>query len=262
MSRARHRVVIRHNELNRVRPYACDRPRLDDRPVAPEGSPTAPLYLVGEASGRQEAETSRPFVSPVGAALRDMMREAGIDMSRVRLASAIPFRPIERSRIGRVRNRRPTEKELRTYGQAVLSDIAKVQPRVISALGKSAAMLFGASTPVQRSRKRIFRFRNTPVHITYHPEFVPRFGGRGSVLSRSVVGDLRILWNDARRSLSTPTSRKPSTNRHAAGATAAAAVLKKQSPLGPDFSLIAESQHAIDVTFLSFFRTCRECTRA
>ena len=201
MSRSRHRVIGR-DELNRVRPRTY-RPRLDDRPVAPEGSAHAPLYLVGEAPGRQEAEKGRPFVGPVGAALRDMMREAGIDISRVRLANAIPFRPIERSRTGRVRNRRPTEKELRTYGQLVLDDIAKVQPRVIGALGKSAAMLFGASTPVRRSRKRTFRFRNTPVHITYHPGFVLRFGGRGSVLWRSVVGDLRILWNEARCSLST-----------------------------------------------------------
>ena len=52
--------------------------------------------LVGEAPGRQEAEIA-DFVGPVGGALRDMMREAGIDASRVRLANAIPFRPIERS---------------------------------------------------------------------------------------------------------------------------------------------------------------------
>jgi DNA polymerase len=129
-----------------------------------------------------------------------MMREAGIDMSRVRLANAISFRPIERSPAGRIRNRRPAKKEIQSYGQSVLNDIAKVQPKVIGALGKSAAMLFGASTPVQRSRKRTFRFRNTPVRITYHPGFVLRFGGRRSVVWRSVVGDLRILWNEARRS--------------------------------------------------------------
>ena len=83
----------------------CDRSRLaaparlrfDDRAVAPEGRLDACLYLVGEAPGRQEAEIGRPFVGPVGGALRDMMREAGIDASRVRLANAIPFRPIERS---------------------------------------------------------------------------------------------------------------------------------------------------------------------
>jgi DNA polymerase len=132
-----------------------------------------------------------------------MMREAGIDMSRVRLANAIPFRPIERSPAGRIRNRRPSEKEIQSYGQSVLGDIAKVQPKIIGALGKSAAMLFGATTPVQLSRKRTFRFRNTPVHITYHPGFVLRFGGRGSVLWRSVIGDLRILWHEARRGLRT-----------------------------------------------------------
>ncbi len=163
-----------------MRPRACDRPRLDDRAVAPEGSLNARLYLVGEAPGRREVETGRPFVGPAGAALRDMMREAGIDVWRVRLANAIPFRPIERSPEGRVRNRRPSENELRIYGQSVLVDIAKVQPKLVAALGKSAAALFGASIPIRRSRTRTLQFQNMPVRFTYHPGFVLRFGGRGS----------------------------------------------------------------------------------
>ena len=186
-----------------MRPRACNRLRLDDRSVAPEGSLNARLYLVGEAPGRHEMETGRPFVGPVGAALRDMMREPGIDMSRVRLANAIPFRPVERSPGGRVRNRRPTDKELRIYGQSVLVDIVKVQPKLIGALGRSAAMLFGASIPVRRSRTRTLQFQNMPVRFTYHPGFVLRFGGRGSALWRSAVRDLRKFWNEAehRRSM-------------------------------------------------------------
>lgn len=46
----------------------------DKRPVAPEGSSDACLYLVGEAPGGKEAELGRPFVGPAGEALRDMMR--------------------------------------------------------------------------------------------------------------------------------------------------------------------------------------------
>jgi len=180
-----------------MRPRACNRLRLDDRAVAPEGSLNARLYLVGEAPGRQEAETGRPFVGPVGVALRDMMREADIDVSRVRLANAIPFRPIKRSPGGRVRNRRPTDKELRIYGQSVLVDIIKVQPKLIGALGRSAAMLFGASIPVQRSLARSLQFQNIPVRLTYHPGFVLRFGGRGSPLWRSAVRDLKKFWNEA-----------------------------------------------------------------
>jgi len=178
-----------------MRTRACDL-RLDDRAVLPEGSLNARLYLVGEAPGRREAETGRPFVGPVGAALRDMMHEAGIDVSWVRLANAIPFRPIERSPGGRVRNRRPTEKELRIYGQSVLVDIAKVQPKLIGALGKSAATLFGVSMPVQRSRARTLQFHNIPLRFTYHPGFVLRFGGRGSALWRLAVRDLKKFRNE------------------------------------------------------------------
>jgi uracil-DNA glycosylase len=182
-----------------MRRRACDRLRLDDRAVTPEGNLNASLYLIGEAPGQQEAANGRPFVGPVGAALRDMLREAGIDVSQVRLANAIPFRPIEWSPRGRVRNRRPTEKELRVYGQSVLVDIAKVRPKLIGALGKSAAMLFGVSMPVQQSRTKTVKFRKIPVRFTYHPGFVLRFGGRGSALWCSAVRDLKKFWNQAQR---------------------------------------------------------------
>ena len=128
-----------------------------------------------------------------------MMRETGIDASRVRLANAIPFRPIERSRSGQFRNRRPTAKELRAYGGPVLADITKVQPKIVGALGNAAGMLFGASMPLQRSRRRTFQFQNIPVRITYHPGFVLRFGGRGSALWRSAVRDLRSFWSEAQQ---------------------------------------------------------------
>lgn len=194
---------------DRRRPRATDRERFDGRAVGPEGSSKACLYLVGEAPGRQEAEIGRPFVGPVGVALREMMREAGIDASRVRLANAIPFRPLERTPTGRLRNRRPTDKELRTYGRFVLDDIAKVQPKVIGLLGKSAATLFGAAMPVAQARGRTFRFQNIPVRVTYHPGFVLRFGGRESQLWRSAVEDLTYLWGKAQEAQGGPTRREP-----------------------------------------------------
>jgi len=123
----------------------------------PEGSSVARLYLVGEAPGRREAESGRPFVGPAGQALREMLGEAGIDASSVRLANTIPYRPIERSRTGS-RNRTPSANELRTLGRYVLGDIAKVQPSFIGALGKSAAKLFGAGS-VEEVRGRRFSFR-------------------------------------------------------------------------------------------------------
>lgn len=50
-----------------------------------------------------------------------MVRQAGMDFSRVRLANAIPYRPIELSTRDRLRNRTRTQTELHTYGQSVLA---------------------------------------------------------------------------------------------------------------------------------------------
>ena len=181
---------------------SADRRRFDARAVMPEGSPAPRLYLVGEAPGRQEAEAGRPFVGQAGTALRDMMREAGMDEAQIRLANALPFRPIERSAKRGLRNRRPTEKELRDYGPIVLADIIAVRPKLIIALGKSAAWLFGASMAIDNARRQVFYFEDTPVRITYHPGFVLRFGGRGSQLWRRAVRDLRSYWKWERSSSS------------------------------------------------------------
>jgi DNA polymerase len=133
-----------------------------------------------------------------------MMREAGMNDSQIRLANALPFRPIQRSAKRRLSKRKPTDKELRDYGPIVLADIAGVRPKLIIALGKSAAWLFGASMTIDRARRRVFRFQDVPVRITYHPGFVLRFGGRGSQLWRTAVRDLRTYWKQERSS--SPTS--------------------------------------------------------
>jgi uracil-DNA glycosylase family 4 len=177
-----------------IRLPSPDPRRFDARAVMPEGSLMPRVYLVGEAPGHQEAEAGRPFVGPAGAALRDMMREAGMRETKIRLANALPFRPIERSTRRGLRNRRPTEKELRDYGPIVLDDILSVRPKLIIALGRSAASLFGISTTINGARKRVFRLQGIPVRITYHPGFVLRFGGRGSQLWRTAVRDLRTYW--------------------------------------------------------------------
>src|SRR5512147_1705015 len=101
---------------SQIRLRSPDRRRFDARAVMPEGSQAPQIYLVGEAPGRQEAEAGRPFVGPAGTALRDMIREAGMEDAQVRLSNALPFRPIERCAKRGLRNRRPTEKELRDYG--------------------------------------------------------------------------------------------------------------------------------------------------
>src|SRR5205823_1425473 len=136
----------------------------DHRRVAPEGRFRRPrLYVVGEAPGAEEAAQGRPFVGPAGRALREMLDEAGIDPQRVRLANAIPFRPIACSKDRKPRNRSPTIEEVDHYGAAVLNDIRRSRPGVIVALGNTASRLFGESQSIRVTRKAKLQFEGHPL---------------------------------------------------------------------------------------------------
>ena len=85
--------------------------RLDHRRVAPQGRFRRPrLYLVGEAQRAVEAAQGKPF-GPAGSFARNA-EGGGIDPGPLRLANAIPFRPIEHSKDGELRNRSPTTEEI------------------------------------------------------------------------------------------------------------------------------------------------------
>jgi uracil-DNA glycosylase len=166
---------------------------LDARAVEPEGCASRPrLYVVGEAPGAKEVAVGRPFVGPAGQALRDMLMEAKVDPAQLRLANAIPLRPIDR-RNGN-RSRAPTASEVAAYSHLVLGDIDKAKPAVILALGNTAARLFGASGKIEKLRRERLKFDGRPLRVSFHPAFVRRFGGPNSDLWRQSVADIRRAW--------------------------------------------------------------------
>jgi uracil-DNA glycosylase family 4 len=169
--------------------------RFDMKAVEPEGCMSQPrLYVVGEAPGAEEVAQGRPFVGPAGRALREMLNEAKVDLAQLRLANAIPFRPIDRRGGKRPRNRAPTAREVGEFRSLVLEDIRQAKPAVILALGSTAARLFGASGRIEKLRKRRLMFDGRPLRISYHPAFARRFGGREGEAWRQSVADIRSAW--------------------------------------------------------------------
>lgn len=168
---------------------------LDARRVSPEGPFDHPrLYLVGEAPGAEEAAEGRPFVGPAGRALDRMLDEAGIERDALRIANAVPYRPISGDG-GEPRNRAPTRGEIEEHGAAVLADIRRAKPRAVAALGSSGAHLFGIRGTLEDAREGQHDFEGRPLIVTYHPAYLRRFHGYGSAKWRQAVEDLRRAWN-------------------------------------------------------------------
>ena len=96
--------------------------------VPGEGTGASGLMLVGEAPGRKEDETGRPFVGSAGKNLDLALAAAGLDRSAAFITSINKCRPPG--------NRDPTPEEKEACRPYLLAQVAALRPRVIVALGR------------------------------------------------------------------------------------------------------------------------------
>jgi DNA polymerase len=98
------------------------------RAVPGEGTGAARILLVGEAPGRNEDETGRPFCGSAGKNLDLGLREAGIERADCFVTSIVKCRP--------PKNRDPQPEEKAACRPYLLEQLEALRPRVIVALGR------------------------------------------------------------------------------------------------------------------------------
>ncbi|MEK7094729.1 MAG: uracil-DNA glycosylase [Patescibacteria group bacterium] len=97
-------------------------------PVIGEGNHSAKLMFVGEAPGKNEARTGRPFCGASGKVLDRLLAHIGLERAKVYVTNVVKDRPPE--------NRDPTPDEIEIYGPFLLRQIEIIKPRVIATLGR------------------------------------------------------------------------------------------------------------------------------
>lgn len=150
----------------------CDLCQGRKQAVPGSGDRHADWLLVGEAPGAEEDMSGLPFVGQAGKLLDAMM--AALDLKRdqrVYLANAVKCRPPE--------NRTPDSREIDACNAFLDQQIGWIQPKVILALGRSAAYaVLGQEASIQTLRGRVhYRQQGDqkiPVVVTYHPAYLLR----------------------------------------------------------------------------------------
>ena len=99
-------------------------------PVIGEGSHDAKIMFVGEAPGRNEAQTGRPFCGAAGKLLDSLLASVNIPRSSVYITNIVKDRPQN--------NRDPLPEEIKIYGPFLDRQIEIIQPRVVVSLGRYA----------------------------------------------------------------------------------------------------------------------------
>jgi uracil-DNA glycosylase len=140
------------------------------------GDPHAELMFIGEGPGADEDAQGLPFVGRAGQLLNNMIVAMGLKREQVYIANIVKCRPPG--------NRTPERDECDTCSPFLMRQICVVRPKIIVALGATAAKnLLGVNDSMGSMRGRFYDF--SPPHasgepfecklaVTYHPAFLLR----------------------------------------------------------------------------------------
>ncbi|MEK7531583.1 MAG: uracil-DNA glycosylase [Patescibacteria group bacterium] len=141
-------------------------------PVIGEGDHDASIMFVGEAPGKNEAKTGRPFCGASGRIFDELLTFISIDRKKVYVTNIVKDRPPE--------NRDPLPEEISLYGPFLERQIALIQPKILVGLGRFSSVyvmnLIGLSAdvkPISQMHGEIFKGAFQGKEMTciplYHP---------------------------------------------------------------------------------------------
>ena len=161
-------------------------------PVVGEGDHNARIMFVGEAPGKNEAETARPFCGKSGKILDELLESIQLNRSDVYITNIVKDRPPE--------NRDPIPEEIMVYAPFLDRQIDIIQPAVIATLGRFSMDyimnkfgLFNELRPIGEIHGKEFNTSASygPISVVplYHPAVALYNGGN----KETMLQDFQIL---------------------------------------------------------------------
>ena len=155
-------------------------------PVIGEGSHDATLMFIGEAPGKNEAQTGRPFCGAAGKTLDALLAGIGIPRADVYITNIVKDRPPE--------NRDPLPDEIDAYGPFLDRQIELIQPRVIVTLGRYSMQYIMRKfdlefelEPISRAHGKRYGAQASygPIHI------IPQYHPAAAIYNRELIDTLK-----------------------------------------------------------------------
>lgn len=163
-------------------------------PVIGEGSHFAKIMFVGEAPGRNEAKTGRPFCGAAGKILNELLASVDIKREDVYITNIVKDRPPQ--------NRDPSPEEIAVYGPFLDRQIEIMQPKVIATLGRYSMVYimqkFGLGAqlePISQAHGKSYKAQASYGAITIVPLYHPAAAIYNQLLKVTLKKDFQILKN-------------------------------------------------------------------
>lgn len=161
-------------------------------PVIGEGSHYAKIMFIGEAPGKNEAATGRPFVGAAGKILDELLATVAISREDVYITNIVKDRPPF--------NRDPLPEEIEIYGPFLDRQIEIIRPAVIATLGRFSMdyimrkfNLLNNLNSISNLHGQVFEAENSYGNIKIVPLYHPAAAIYNNSLKGTLKKDFEIL---------------------------------------------------------------------
>lgn len=154
-------------------------------PVIGEGSHYAKIMFVGEAPGKNEAATGRPFAGAAGKIMDQLLKSADINRLDVYITNIVKDRPPG--------NRDPLPEEISVYGPFLDRQIDIIQPKVIATLGRFSMEYILRKFNLEHELMPITKMHGTSItaEASYGPiTIIPLYHPAASIYNQMLKEDL------------------------------------------------------------------------
>ncbi len=161
-------------------------------PVIGEGSHSARIMFIGEAPGRNEAATGRPFCGAAGRILDELLGTVSLRRDDVYITNIVKDRPPF--------NRDPLPEEIEAYGPYLDRQVAIIQPQVIATLGRFSMGYIMGKFGLGHELRPISALHGTQLDgiagygsVAIIPLYHPAVAIYNASMKESLVRDFKIL---------------------------------------------------------------------
>ena len=146
---------------------SCGLSQFRQQAILGDGLVSANWMIVGDAPGEEEDQNGQSFAGPAGQLLDNMLKALSLTRGDVYLTHALKCRTPS--------GRNASQLEVSHCAHYLSRQVALVQPKVILAMGRTAALaLLQSAEPLGKLRSQVQSFQGVPVVVTYPPAYLLR----------------------------------------------------------------------------------------
>ncbi|HSX36141.1 MAG TPA: uracil-DNA glycosylase [Patescibacteria group bacterium] len=149
--------------------------------VPGEGSPNAKVVFIGEAPGKNEDLTGRPFIGAAGKFLDELLASIGLSRTDVFITSILKYRPPN--------NRDPKPEEKAEFWPYLSAQLEVIEPQLVVALGRHAANCFLPDLQISKAHGVPVKWKSYTLLPLYHPA-AALYNGR---MRQTLLDDFAVI---------------------------------------------------------------------